>query len=430
MGVGNLVVQLGNAVVAVTGFRDGAEEIVQGCRKGSNRTGTRPWPETVRADRGSRGRTRGDRRIRTVFPSRIVQQIAGQGDPSVRGLRGQTRQADPEALLLIIREIEELILENGPTHRRPVIFVAQRRGLGNLRSRSEERGMRGEGLVPVVIVGGAVQGVAAGASHQIDRAAGVASRLRARLRLGREFHHRVDGQHDAGNPRDAALVDRRDVVPQIVVVHAVDLPVDLIGTRSVEGAEAAHVVASEARLDGDQLREIPAVQRNVLDHIGGKRHALRLRRRVEGDGALGNLHRRRCLPDFQLHRQRVNLPHHNLHVIEGRRGKAARRGADRIQAGRNILEGELALRCGHAPVHNARRLFRRFDASAGHKRSRWVQHGAVDGAAEGLRTGPRPIEYEDQEEGAKARGEGGRSGQRLRTSSRISSFDRAQKGDC
>src|SRR5439155_532462 len=82
------------------------------------------------------------------------------------------------------------------------------------------------------------------ASHQIDGAAGVASRLRARLRLGREFHHRVDGQHDAGNPRDAALVDRRDVVPQIVVVHAVDLPVDLIGTRSVEGAEAAHVVAT------------------------------------------------------------------------------------------------------------------------------------------------------------------------------------------
>ena len=56
-------------------------------------------------------------------------------------------------------------------------------------------------------------------------------------------------------------------MPEIVVVYAVDLPIDLIGARSIQRTEAAHVVAAKARLDGNQLREIPPVQRNVLHHV-------------------------------------------------------------------------------------------------------------------------------------------------------------------
>ena len=45
------------------------------------------------------------------------------------------------------------------------------------------------------------------------------------------------------------VVDRWDVVPEVVVVHSVDLPVDLIRARSVQRAEATNVVAAKSRLD-------------------------------------------------------------------------------------------------------------------------------------------------------------------------------------
>jgi hypothetical protein len=41
------------------------------------------------------------------------------------------------------------------------------------------------------------------------------------------------GRDDAGNPGDAALIDGRDVVLEVVVVDAIDLAVHLIGAGSV-----------------------------------------------------------------------------------------------------------------------------------------------------------------------------------------------------
>ena len=46
---------------------------------------------------------------------------------------------------------------------------------------------------------------------------------------------RIDRKHDSRYARDAALVHSRDVVPQIIVIDTVDLPIDLVGTRSVQG---------------------------------------------------------------------------------------------------------------------------------------------------------------------------------------------------
>jgi hypothetical protein len=51
--------------------------------------------------------------------------------------------------------------------------------------------------------------------------------------LRRELVDSVQGKDDAGNPGDAALIDGRDVVPEVVVVDAIDLPVRLIGAGSV-----------------------------------------------------------------------------------------------------------------------------------------------------------------------------------------------------
>ncbi len=48
-------------------------------------------------------------------------------------------------------------------------------------------------------------------------------------------------------------------MPEVVVVHAVDLPVDLVRTGPIERAEAANVVSTKPWFHGDQLGEIAAI---------------------------------------------------------------------------------------------------------------------------------------------------------------------------
>src|SRR4029077_402217 len=117
---------------------------------------------------------------------------------------------------------------------------------------------------PVEVIHRPMDRVPARFGNDVYRAARAASPLRARLRLRREFFNRVNRQDDAGNTRDSALIDRGNVVPEIVVIHAVDLPIDLVRARSIDRTEPANVIATKAWLDGDQLGEVPAVQRQFL----------------------------------------------------------------------------------------------------------------------------------------------------------------------
>src|SRR5713101_3118292 len=114
--------------------------------------------------------------------------------------------------------------------------------------------------------------VGAGLGYHVDRTARVAAALRPRGGLRGEFHDRINWKDGTGNARDPALINRRDVVPEVVVVHPIDLPVDLVGASSVERATAAHIVAAETWGNGNQLREVASVQRNVLHHVVGNGH--------------------------------------------------------------------------------------------------------------------------------------------------------------
>ena len=49
-----------------------------------------------------------------------------------------------------------------------------------------------------------------------------------------ELINGIDRQQGLGNAGDAALIDGRRIVPQVVIVLAVDLPVGLCGARSVQ----------------------------------------------------------------------------------------------------------------------------------------------------------------------------------------------------
>src|SRR6266436_1501020 len=107
-------------------------------------------------------------------------------------------------------------------------------------------------FISVVVVNGTVQLVASGPGNHIHGSTCISSCLRAVLCLRRELNHRIDGEHDTGDPGNTTLVHRGDVVPEIVVIYSVDLPVDLIGARAIQGAETANVVANKDRLNSNE----------------------------------------------------------------------------------------------------------------------------------------------------------------------------------
>ena len=85
----------------------------------------------------------------------------------------------------------------------------------------------------------------------------------------------IERENDTGDARDAALVDGGNVVPEVVVVDAVDLPVHLVGAGSVQGAIAAPDVARVAGSQLNHLGEVAAVEREVCDNLCIEHRCLR-----------------------------------------------------------------------------------------------------------------------------------------------------------
>src|SRR5258708_37921829 len=113
--------------------------------------------------------------------------------------------------------------------------------------------------------------VGAGLGNHVDRAPGVASALGTRGSLRRKFHYRIDREYGTSNARDTALIDRRDVVPEVVVVHAVNLPIDLIGAGGGSRARTPHAIPPRTRGPRNQMQEVTPIQWDVLHHVPGRR---------------------------------------------------------------------------------------------------------------------------------------------------------------
>ena len=226
--------------------------------------------------------------------------------------------------------------------------------------------------------------IPAGFGDQVYRAAGIASRLRASLGLRGEFFNRVNRHYRTGDSRDTALIDRGDVVPEVIIVHAVDLPIDLIGSGSIERPETAYVITPEARRDGYQLGEVPPVQWHVLDEIGGDRHRLRLGSGVERQRRGGNFHRRGLLLQCKPNRQGINRTRNHLDLVHGISREARGRNSDLIEAERNVLEGKGSFTRRDGVVVDPRGAFRGFHRCIRYHCSRRIRYCSVDGAAERL----------------------------------------------
>src|SRR5208282_4915794 len=117
------------------------------------------------------------------------------------------------------------------------------------RRHKERRGCRVV-FVSVVIVAAAVQAVGTALDREIDGSTGIASGLGIGLALGGEFVNGVNRHDRARDSGNAALIDSWNVVPEIVVVGAVNLPVHLVGAGSIQRAETADGIASVAGVNG------------------------------------------------------------------------------------------------------------------------------------------------------------------------------------
>src|SRR5258708_28005762 len=106
------------------------------------------------------------------------------------------------------------------------------------------------------MVGAAMHLVGSGLDGQVQGTSGITARLGIGLGLRGEFINGIDRHHHTGDSRYATLIDRGNVVPEVVVIGSVNLPVHLVGACSVERAEPAHRVAAVTWLDGHELPEI------------------------------------------------------------------------------------------------------------------------------------------------------------------------------
>src|SRR5260370_34875309 len=78
-------------------------------------------------------------------------------------------------------------------------------------------------------------------------------------------------------------------MPEVVVVDAVGLPIDLIGAGSVGGRAGAGRVSAEAGRYGDELGKVAAVHGGVVDDGAADVCGLGDRGGIEGDGGGVNL---------------------------------------------------------------------------------------------------------------------------------------------
>src|ERR1700740_476912 len=155
-----VVIQFYDAVVAIACARYRREIVVRCCRQAGNRA----WPK------GGKQRI-GYRAFRYALSGEL---ISCEGQPARRRFRGPACQAEDVLLLLKTTEEECLIFDNRAAHREPIVFIPEPGCFRKLGARYEEGRLCRIKFIPVVIVGRAVQCVAAALEDQVRRAPCVA----------------------------------------------------------------------------------------------------------------------------------------------------------------------------------------------------------------------------------------------------------------
>src|SRR5207249_11893057 len=121
----------------------------------------------------------------------------------------------------------------------------------------------GESIVAMTVVEGDMETVATRVDGEIQHGVRIAPEISTPDTLLIEFLDWVDREQDCSDSGDTSLIHSFRVVPEIVVVYAIDLPIILVRAVSIH---------RELRIESgrklQQLAEVAPIQRQFLNRPG------------------------------------------------------------------------------------------------------------------------------------------------------------------
>ena len=181
------------------------------------------------------------------------------------------------------------------------------------------------------------------------------------------------------------MIDGGGVVPEVVVVSAFNLPVDLRSLGSVDGAHKADGVTGVAGAEGKELGEVATVEGDGFNGGGIENGVLGSGCGIDGEGVGGDDYGRLRRGDLKLEGQAVDCAGIDGNVLGDEVAEAIFVSRDFVDADGEIGECEVAGAGRDSAVFKASRGAAGGDGGRGKQSAGWIDDGSVDGSAKSLR---------------------------------------------
>jgi hypothetical protein len=211
-GLRQLPVHLEDAVEAMSDVIAGGRVVFR-ARRSSQRGGR---PQT-RERAGAIEKILGDLVVTYAI---VIEYLVSDGLVGRGGLGRFASSSDQKALMFAGKIEEKLVLQDGAADRETVVLIAGFRldGLKGIR--------RLEEFVVVEVKRRAVQRIRTRLDSQVDGATGVAPEFSRACGHKGKVLNGIDGKYYTRDAVDSCLVDGGNIPPQVVVVGALNLPID------------------------------------------------------------------------------------------------------------------------------------------------------------------------------------------------------------
>ncbi len=255
------------------------------------------------------------------------------------------RVADLVAHAFVAGEVEPLLLFDRAADGSAELMHQERGERLGARIEIVARVERG---IAMEVVGGAVDVVGAGLDADVDEHAGFRAIVGAGLLGGVELLNRVERERAGGRAGDAGVVHDGFAVVGVVVVGAVDDEVVVVGAIAVgrERVEAAAGIALDAGMKREQVLEVAALERQLVDRFVGEDAAQHGVARFGERSFIFHFDGFVDRADLEMEIDFEIVADFDLHAFAHDFGEAGRFDGDRVDAGIDARRGVIAGRVG------------------------------------------------------------------------------------